>query len=175
MNESNEQEQAVLQTTPATEPKPETAKITTIVKAIQIKKPAKKAATVKGKGKKAVKQSTKAAKKTAKKNGKAAKTTTKTVKAIKHGKYPRNKANPFREGSSYGAIFDAFATKRGGIRRAELLKLAMNATGKDAKHAAYDLAVILSAKDSNNGPRHPSCRESFWIRRENDHLTLMID
>ena len=90
-------------------------------------------------------------------------------------KYPRHPKNPFREGSAYGQIFDAFVLKDTGIRRDELLQLAMDATGKDVKHAAYDLAVIRSAKDSNTGPRHPSCAEGFWVKRDNDCFTLMID
>ena len=99
--------------------------------------------------------------------------TAKPAKFVKAGKFPRHSKNPFREGSAYGQIFDAFATKDG-VRRDELLQLAMDATGKDVKHAAYDLAVIRSAKESSTGPRHPSCREGFWVKRENECFTLMI-
>ena len=99
--------------------------------------------------------------------------TAKPAKFVKAGKFPRHPKNPFREGSAYGQIFDAFATKDG-VRRDELLQLAMDATGKDVKHAAYDLAVIRSAKESSTGPRHPSCREGFWVKRENECFTLMI-
>ena len=102
--------------------------------------------------------------------------TAKPSKVVPQGKFPRHAKNPFRAGNcAYGQIFDAFATKKNGIQRHELLQLAMDATGKDAKHSAYDLAVIRSAKESNTGPRHPSCREGFWVKRENECFTLMID
>ena len=113
-----------------------------------------------------------------------AKAMPKPAKPIKEGKkaektngkiYPRHQNNPFRLNSSYGKVFDAFASFKNGVRRDELLTKVAEAVGKDLKHAAYDLAVILSAKDSNTGSRHRSCREGYWCRRENDHLTLMID
>lgn len=109
------------------------------------------------------------------KASKAKTTKTKPAKVVPQGKFPRNKANPFRPGSAYASIFDGFIRKGSGVRRDELTALAMEATGKDAKHASYDLAVILSAKESNKGPRHPSCREGFWVKREGDCLTLMVD
>ena len=140
-----------------------------------------KAPKAKSKQAKAKKSTAKAKAKNVKpaKANKAKKTTTpkaknaKPAKVVPQGKFPRHAKNPFRDGSAYGQIFDAFATKDG-VRRDELLQLAMDATGKDVKHAAYDLAVIRSAKESSSGPRHPSCREGFWVKRENDCFTLMI-
>jgi hypothetical protein len=61
------------------------------------------------------------------------------------------------------------------MRRDELTALAMKATGKDQKHARYDVSVVLSAKDSSTGPRHRSCREGFWVERENSHVRLRLD
>jgi hypothetical protein len=144
------------------------------------KTPKAKPSKVKAAGKdKKVKAPAKAKAQKPAKQGKQAKATktakAKPAKVIPQGKFPRHKANPFRAGSAYGAIFDAFVRKDNGIRRDELLQLAMDATGKDVKHAAYDLAVIRSAKDSNTGPRHPSCAEGFWVKRDNDCFTLMID
>ena len=162
----NEQE-AVQQVAPATEPKPETAKITTIVKAIQIKKPAKKAATVKGKGKKAVKQSTKAAKKTAKKAK-----TVKTIKATKRGKYPRHAKNPFRDGSAYATAFDIMAAYPKGLPKEKLIELFCRETHKDKQHGQYDCAVLCSAK---NNSRHQSCADGFTVERQNDFVQLIID
>jgi len=150
-----------------TEPKPLKA---LAPKASKVKKAVKSAK--KSKTKKATKAP---AKSKGKKVTKAAKKTAKPSKVVKQGLYPRHPNNPFRAGSSYGAIFDAFVRRASGIRRDELLKLCMNATGKDAKHASYDMAVILSAKDSKTGPRHPSCREGFYVSRENDFLRLNID
>lgn len=102
----------------------------------------------------------------------------KPVKAPTSGSpslYPRHEKNPFRLNSSYGKVFDCFASFKNGVRRDELLTKVAEAVGKDLKHASYDLAVILSAKESNTGARHRSCAEGFWVRRENDHLSLEID
>jgi len=99
----------------------------------------------------------------------------KSPKASAPGIYPRHEKNPFRMNSSYGRVFDSFASFKNGVRRDELLTKVAEAVGKDLKHAAYDLAVILSAKESNTGPRHRSCAEGFWVRRENDNLCLVID
>ena len=62
-----------------------------------------------------------------------------------------------------------------GMHRHALRKALAAATGKDERRAGYDMAVVLSAKDSNTGERHRSCREGFWIRRENQHVELVID
>jgi hypothetical protein len=164
-----------------TEPKPITVTAPKSAKvAKQAKSPKAKANKVKaaGKGKKAKAPAKAKAKKPAKQvKAKSAKTLkAKPAKVVKAGKFPRHPKNPFREGSAYGQIFDAFVLHgKSGIRRDELLQLAMDATGKDVKHAAYDLAVIRSAKESNNGPRHPSCAEGFWVKRDNDCFTLMVD
>jgi len=109
--------------------------------------------------------------------------TAKTVKAPKSkvsspgssSLYPRHEKNPFRLNSSYSKVFDCFASFKNGVRRDELLTKVSEAVGKDLMHSKYDLAVIISAKDSNTGPRHRSCPEGFWVRRENDNLTLEID
>ena len=98
----------------------------------------------------------------------------KSPKASAPGIYPRHEKNPFRLNSSYGKVFDCFASFKNGVRRDELLTKVAEAVGKDLKHAAYDLAVILSAKESNTGPRHRSCAEGFWVRRENDNLCLAL-
>ncbi|HPF99361.1 MAG TPA: hypothetical protein PLE77_04785 [Kiritimatiellia bacterium] len=92
------------------------------------------------------------------------------------GKHPRHEKNPFRPGSSYATAFDILASRKSGIRRDEAVKLLAELTGKDEKHAGYDLAVLLSAKEGGStGPRHRSCREGFSVKRENDHITLVIE
>jgi hypothetical protein len=85
---------------------------------------------------------------------------------------PRSPQNPFRLGSAYGAVFDILASHPDGISRQDLLKLTAKATGKDATHAGFDMAVVLSARDSLNGERHRSCASGFYVCRENDHLSL---
>ena len=97
------------------------------------------------------------------------------AKSVRKGsKYPRHPQNPFRDGSAYATVFDVLASQKTGISRDKLLPILAQETEKDEKHAAYDLSVLLSAKDSPTGSRHRSCREGFWIKRENQHYTLMF-
>lgn len=142
----------------------------------KVAKKAKAKSTKVKKAKKAPAKSTKEKKpsKTTK-DAKPPKTAKPKLGKVPLGKFPRHPQNVFRPGSAYGAIFDAFILRKSGIRRDELTALAAEATGKDIKHSSYDLAVLLSAKDSNTGPRHPSCREGFWVKREGDCLTLKVD
>ena len=155
------------------EPKPVkviTPKVAKAPKAKPSKVKAAGTATKQAKAKKPTQSKGKARTKTAKPSkAKAAK----LAKATMPNKFPRHPKNPYRP-SAYGAIFDAFVTKKNGIRRDELLKLAMEATGKDVKHASYDLAVILSAKESPTGKRHQSAREGYFVEREGDCLTLKL-
>ena len=102
--------------------------------------------------------------------GKAAGKKTLAKKARK-AMFPRSATNPFRAGSSYGTCYDILAKHQDGLSRKKLIELFAKATGKSEKRAGFDAAVLLSAKDSS-GERHRSCREGFWIQRENDHLVL---
>ena len=117
----------------------------------------------------------------------AAKSTTKpaaksTKPAVAQGKWKHDPRNPFRQGSAYALCFDILAAHRDGLPREKLVALLAEATGKDAKHAAYDAQVLLSARpnedglNNNDSPcRHRSCRPGFWVKRENGHVQLMID
>ena len=87
-------------------------------------------------------------------------------------KWPRHRLNPFREGSGYATAFDILAGHKDGLHKAKWSELYCKATGKDAAHARYDLAVLLSARDSSKSERHRSCRDGFWIQRENDHVKV---
>jgi len=89
-------------------------------------------------------------------------------------KYQRHPKNPFRPGSSYGLIFDILATRKDGIGRDELINLIRKENGKDVKRVAYDLSIILSARESPASARHRSCRDGFWIRRQYHHYTMML-
>ena len=84
--------------------------------------------------------------------------------------YPRAALNPFRIGSVYAATFDALASKPEGMTRQDLITKVAKITGKDERHANFDVAVILSAKQ--NGERHQSCRPGFWVERQGDHCLL---
>jgi hypothetical protein len=92
----------------------------------------------------------------------------------KNGKpmYPRAEGNPFRENSSYSVAYDILAKHKEGLPRQRLAELLAKATGKNPKRAGFDAAVLLSAKDSVNGPRHRSCRPGFYVERENDFVKL---
>ena len=99
----------------------------------------------------------------------------------KAGKWPRDSRNVFRPGSAYGICFDILAAHPDGLPRERLVELLAHATGKDAKRAAFDAQVVLSARpnedglSSNDGPRHRSCRPGFWVRRTNGHVQLVVD
>ena len=115
------------------------------------------------------------------KSPKTAKPATATPKPTKTSKAPkftsphgRADGNPFREGSAYGVAFDCLAHAGGseGISKGQLVMAVASATGKDERHASYDCAVLLSAKE--NGERHQSCRPGFWVERVNDFLKLHV-
>jgi hypothetical protein len=112
--------------------------------------------TTKSKSKKAVK-SKRVAKKPAQRQTKAPIVTT-----------PSANGNPFRQGSSYSQIYGVLASHPEGLTREDLLKQAMKAVHKDARHTGYDLSVILSAKAS--GKRHRSCPPGFFVEKTGDGL-----
>ena len=112
-------------------------------------------------------KSAKAAKPTKVKHGKES-------KPVRKSKFPRHPQNPFRDGSAYAICFDVMASQKTGVSRDHLLPILAQETGKDKKHAAYDLSVLLSAKESATGPRHRSCREGFWVKKEHQNYTLML-
>lgn len=89
--------------------------------------------------------------------------------------YPRARANPFRDGSGYALAYDVLAAHKAGMRRDELVEIYASVSTKSLKKAGYDVAVVLSAKDSPTGPRHRSCREGYWIEKTNDHVNLRLD
>ena len=87
--------------------------------------------------------------------------------------YKRAEGDPFRPNSSYSVVFSVLhRAGAAGITRQNLIAEVSKITGKDERHAGYDAAVLLSAKQ--NGERHQSCRSGFWIERNNDHLKLHL-
>ena len=89
--------------------------------------------------------------------------------------YSRAKSNPFREGSGYAQAYDVLAAHKAGMRRDQLVELYASVSTKSLKKAGYDVAVVLSAKESPTGPRHRSCREGYWVEKTNDHVRLRLD
>jgi hypothetical protein len=110
-------------------------------------------------------------KKVASKKSKSAKKSLNGKHVIKSG-FPRAEGNPFRENSSYSVVYDILAKHKEGLPRQRLVELLAKTTGKNPKRAGFDAAVLLSAKDSVNGPRHRSCRSGFYVERENDFVKL---
>jgi len=103
----------------------------------------------------------------------SAKTKPKAPKAAPrfNSPFPRDPRNSFREGSSYAVTFDVLAhAGEEGMTREALVAAVAKATHKDLKHAGYDVAVLLSAKE--DGSRHQSCKPGFWVERINDHCRL---
>jgi hypothetical protein len=76
----------------------------------------------------------------------------------------RSLSNPYRIGSSYGHIYDCIASTDG-ISRPDLLQMAMK-FGKDARHAGYDLNVVLSPRESPTSSRHRSARDGYWLEED---------
>lgn len=100
-----------------------------------------------------------------------------SLKRISQMKWPRVTKNPFRPYSSYGKAVDILAAHPEGLHKEEFLKLYAKEVEKDMKHSTYDLAVILSTckSASPTGPRHKSCREGFYVVRQNDHLQIRFE
>ena len=98
----------------------------------------------------------------------------KESKPTRKSKYPRHLQNPYRPGSSYGIAFDILASKKDGISRDQLINLLAKENGKDIKHAAYDLSVVLSPSESVNGSRHRSAKDGYWVKKNYHHYTLQL-
>ena len=61
------------------------------------------------------------------------------------------------------------------MNKADWLKLYAKASGKEERLAGCDLAVLLSAKEIPTSMRHRSCRDGFWIERENSFVKLRAE
>ena len=95
-------------------------------------------------------------------------------KASKATKYPRHPKNPFRPQSGYSLLLDIIsASGSKGIGRENLLQDYCKASGKDLKHAKYDLAVINSAQEGGN--RHKSAKDGFTIIKTVDNFRIKFD
>jgi|GEM_PF-3900886 len=102
-----------------------------------------------------------------------AKTKPKSKKPVIPRRHPRN---PYRQGSKYGLCFDVLA-KMGlskPVTRKALTEAYSKASGKDEKHARYDLAVILSPTKDGDGHRS-SKKFAYWVERlENSAVRLHL-
>ena len=70
--------------------------------------------------------------------------------------------------------FDILAAHPSGLTRQRLLELYAKASGTTQDRARFNLAVILSPRESATGPRHRSCREGYHVTVTNDHVRLVL-
>ena len=150
---------------------------------------AKTTTSTKKSGKSTVKQSKRPGKASIKtpqkprKPSKQPKAVTKPVKSAKpvpakklapkfNSPYPRASANPFRDGSSYGVVFDVLHAHPDGISRGQLIGEVAKICKLDERHSTYNCSVLLSAKQ--DGSRHQSCRGGFYVEKTNSHLILHV-
>ena len=93
---------------------------------------------------------------------------------VRSPRYLRHPKNPFKPDASYGVAFDILASRPAGMNKDELVRLLAKATGKPEKLARYDAVIVLSARDSATGLRHRSCKDGFYVHRENNFVQLII-
>ena len=100
--------------------------------------------------------------------------TAKPKPAVRTSPYLRHPANRYREGSSYALAFDVLAAHPDGLSRPRLRELYREASRKSEARVRFDLAVILSPRESATGPRHRSAREGYHVEVQNDHVRLVV-
>ena len=83
--------------------------------------------------------------------------------------------NPFKLFSACGTCFNILAAHKDGLPKKELIRLLAEETGKDEKLAGFTVDVVTSAKDSNDGPRRPTCRPGFYVKQEGGKCKLYVD
>jgi len=90
-------------------------------------------------------------------------------------KFPRVEGNPYREGSAYALCFDVFAnlSKDKPAPRKAILEAYVKESGKDTKHAGYDLSVVLSPTKEGTGHRS-SKKFAYYVARVGDGLKLVM-
>ena len=107
----------------------------------------------------------------------ATSTSPKKDKAVgKADKSNHVESNPYRAGSAYATCFEVLAKmgKDKPVTRRDLLESYCKASGKDEKHALYDMTVILSPRKDGTGHRS-SRKEAYWVERlENSMVQLHV-
>ena len=94
--------------------------------------------------------------------------------AFRPSRFPRHPRNPFKRGSGYGILVDiAAAAGARGIDEESWRRTYCGATGKDNKHAGYDLAVIKSSIRGRR--RHSCCRPGFTVVEHGGRYSIRFD
>lgn len=92
---------------------------------------------------------------------------------------PRSPVNGYRENSNYGLCFDVLYQMgyKEPVNRRDLLGRYAELSGKDIKHAGYDLAVVLSPTESGKFHRSAdSASKKFphFVRRVGDGMVQLV-
>ena len=81
-------------------------------------------------------------------------------------------ATPYREGSAYSQVYQILMEHPDGISRADLIREAARRCKKPASRSAFDVAVVVSPRESCTGPRHRSARDGYYVKVEGSCYTL---
>jgi len=81
-------------------------------------------------------------------------------------------ATPYREGSAYSQIYQILMEHPDGISRTELIREAARRCKKSASRSGFDVAVVVSPRESCNGPRHRSARDGYYVNVQGSCYTL---
>lgn len=84
-------------------------------------------------------------------------------------------STPYRKGSAYSKVYQILMEHPDGISRADLIREAARRCKKPASRSAFDVAVVVSPRESCTGPRHRSARESYFVKVEGSCFTLRTD
>ena len=79
---------------------------------------------------------------------------------------------PYREGSAYSKVYQILMEHPDGISRADLIREAARRCKKPASRSAFDVAVVVSPRESCTGPRHRSARDGYFLEVEGSCFKL---
>lgn len=81
-------------------------------------------------------------------------------------------STPYRKGSAYSKVYQILTEYPDGISRADLIREAARRCKKPASRSAFDVAVVVSPRESCTGPRHRSARDGYFLEVEGSCLKL---
>lgn len=84
-------------------------------------------------------------------------------------------STPYRKGSAYSKVYQILTEYPDGISRADLIREAARRCKKPASRSAFDVAVVVSPRESCTGPRHRSARDGYFLEVEGSCLKLRTD
>jgi hypothetical protein len=84
-------------------------------------------------------------------------------------------STPYRKGSAYSKVYQILMEHPDGISRADLIREAARRCKKPANRSAFDVAVVVSPRESCTGPRHRSARDFYYVEVEGSCFKLRTD